>query len=168
MKLLLGIRFRLLVRRVTGSKMGILTNYLNVFKQAKPYSLYVLFLLLVVYMHNQLDRYALSITSIEIAQELKYGDKSCMKLDASVSTADAKKCSNLNETVCVRTNITVNGTEKPICKYDYNGQGIEYQVKFDASLIKTLPFSLVSLIDHRRSSFHSSFYIHRNHSILDC
>jgi hypothetical protein len=77
--------------------MGFFENYLLVFKQAKPYSLYVLFVLLVIYMFNQLHRYALSITSIEIAQELKYGDRTCMKFD-NTSKADGAACSKANLT----------------------------------------------------------------------
>jgi hypothetical protein len=68
-----------------------------VFKKAKPYSLYVLIVLLLTYMLNQLDRYALSITSVEIAQELKYGDKSCQKLPDITGADDCKNL--LNATV---------------------------------------------------------------------
>lgn len=42
------------------------TKYFGVFRNAKPYSLYVLLVLYLTYMLNQLDRYALSITSIII------------------------------------------------------------------------------------------------------
>lgn len=55
--------------------MNILLTYVQVFKKASAYSLYVLIVLLIAYMLNQLDRYALSITSIETAQSLKYGVK---------------------------------------------------------------------------------------------
>ena len=75
---------------------NILLNYVAVFRKAKPYSLYVLLILLLTYMLNQLDRYALSITSIEVAQEFKYGDKSCQKLS---NQPGADICKNLNETL---------------------------------------------------------------------
>lgn len=74
-----------------------LASYFSVFTQAKPYSLYVLVVLYLTYMLNQLDRYALSITSIETAQELKYGDKACFKAD-NVSKEASEVCSGLNET----------------------------------------------------------------------
>ena len=74
---------------------NILLNYLNVFRTAKPYSLYVLLILLLTYLLNQLDRYALSITGIEIAQEFKYGDKSCQKAS---DQPGADICKNLNAT----------------------------------------------------------------------
>ena len=34
--------------------------------------------LLFAYLHNQLVRYTLSITAKEVAQDLQYGNKSCM------------------------------------------------------------------------------------------
>jgi hypothetical protein len=76
---------------------NILMNYLLVFRKGSPYSLYVLIVLLLTYMLNQLDRYALSITSVEAAQELKFGDKSCLKL-ANQTKENGAKCANLNET----------------------------------------------------------------------
>ena len=48
-------------------------------------------------MINQLDRYALSITSVETAQELKYGDKSCLKL-AKPTTAVGEECTKATPT----------------------------------------------------------------------
>ena len=81
--------------------MNVLVAYLEVFKKARPYSLFVLAVLLLVYMLNQLDRYALSITSVETAQELKYGDKACMPLAGNVSKQEAQICSGLNETLSV-------------------------------------------------------------------
>ena len=108
--------------------MNIIKNYIQVFRKASPYSLYVLFVMLVIYMLNQLDRYALSITSVEIAQSLKYGDKSCLPLSGFPKEL-SNLCKNLTETLC---NLFVvngtNGTLEHVCKYDYNGQGVEYQV----------------------------------------
>jgi len=46
--------------------------------KAGPYPLVVLLFLLFAYLHNQLVRYTLSITAKEVAQDLKYGNKSCM------------------------------------------------------------------------------------------
>ncbi len=59
--------------------MELIKSYLRVFK-TNPYSLYVLFVLFLTFMLDQLDRYALPITSIELAQTLEYGDKSCLRL----------------------------------------------------------------------------------------
>ena len=46
--------------------------------KAGPYPLVVLLFLLFAYLHNQLVRYTLSITAKEVAQDLHYGDESCM------------------------------------------------------------------------------------------
>jgi len=45
--------------------------------KAGPYPLVVLLLLLLAYLHNQLVRYTLSITAVEVARDLHYGNKSC-------------------------------------------------------------------------------------------
>lgn len=104
---------------------SIFQKYAQVFQKAQPYSLYVLFLMLFTYMLNQLDRYTLSITSIDVAQSLKYGDKACM-LQKNQSKAFSNNCKSLNESACDAH--VLNGTKEHICKYDYNGQGLEYQV----------------------------------------
>lgn len=109
--------------------MNIVQKYVQVFRQANAYSLYILFTMLVVYMLNQLDRYALSITSVETAQSLHYGDKSCLSLPG-VSKETSNLCKNLTQATCEQFVINgTNGTAEHVCKYDYNGQGIEYQVK---------------------------------------
>ena len=46
--------------------------------QAGAYPLFVLLLLLLAYLLNQLDRYMLAIVTKPMAQELHYGDQACM------------------------------------------------------------------------------------------
>lgn len=76
--------------------MNIIKNYIQVFRKASPYSLYVLVIMLITYMFNQLDRYALSITSVEIAQSLKYGDKACMGF-SNQTKENAALCKNITK-----------------------------------------------------------------------
>lgn len=45
--------------------------------KAGPYPLLVLLLLLLAYLHNQLVRYTLPVTAVEVAGDLHYGNKSC-------------------------------------------------------------------------------------------
>lgn len=45
--------------------------------KAGPYPLLVLLLLLLAYLHNQLVRYTLPVTAVEVARSLHYGNKSC-------------------------------------------------------------------------------------------
>ena len=73
---------------------NILLSYVEVFKKARPYSLYVLFVMLTTYMLNQLDRYTLSITNIKAAQDIHFGDMACMKLD-NVSKEEGAACKNI-------------------------------------------------------------------------
>ena len=157
--------------------MGILKSYVQVFRQAKPYSLYVLMLFLVIYMFNQLDRYTLSITNLEIAQSLKFGDRACMKLP-NATIEQGSICSNLTEAMyetkkykpnekekikssslllfvlnknkkkpsCNTITVnTTNGTWLQVCKYDYNGQGIEYQIVAGPAFILIFTFTGIFL-----------------------
>jgi hypothetical protein len=71
-------------------------NIFKVFYKASPYSLYVLLVLFITFMLDQLDRFALPITSIEVAQDLKYGDKSCLKL-GNKSKDFVEICSSFNK-----------------------------------------------------------------------
>ena len=47
-------------------------------KHASIYSLYVLLLLLAAYLLNQLNRFTLPVTTKAVAQDVHYGDMSCM------------------------------------------------------------------------------------------
>ncbi|CAH1785992.1 unnamed protein product [Owenia fusiformis] len=94
-------------------------------RHAGCYSIYVLFLLLFAYLLNQLDRYTLPIVTKPMAQELHYGDKVCMQNSSAGSDVQCTNKTVESEQQCVKlTNI--NGTH--VCEWNYNGQGIEYQV----------------------------------------
>lgn len=120
-------------------------TYFGVFLKAKPYSLYVLVVLFLTYLLNQLDRYALSITNLETAQELKYGDRACFK-KANTSDAEGKLCAwknvTTNQTAC-ETIENFNGSK--LCYYDYNGQGIEYQIVIGPIFILMFTFTGIFL-----------------------
>ncbi|GFO37454.1 cis,cis-muconate transport protein muck, partial [Plakobranchus ocellatus] len=51
-------------------------------KNVRPYSLYVLFTLLLAYLFNQLDRYMLAITITPLSQDLQFGDMKCFRNDS--------------------------------------------------------------------------------------
>ena len=55
-----------------------------VFK-AGGYAVYVLFLLLGAFLLNQLDRYALAVSSQPMAHDIKFGDKGCLPYNSSFS-----------------------------------------------------------------------------------
>ena len=44
---------------------------------AKPYSLYTLLILMIVFLHNQLNRFVLGIAGKSLAKDLQFGKKSC-------------------------------------------------------------------------------------------
>ncbi|XP_022326868.2 MFS-type efflux pump MSMEG_3705-like isoform X1 [Crassostrea virginica] len=99
------------------------------YRTLTPYKLYVLLILLVTYLLNQLDRYMLAISSKAMAQEIHFGDKACMKNSSvSDSALGGIKCEKLTSEYSCR-NATNNQThDSGICYYDYNGQGLEYQI----------------------------------------
>lgn len=103
-----------------------LRTFLKIFT-ASPYSLYVLFVLFITFMLDQLDRYALPITSIPSAQELKFGDQSCMQIQ-NQSLDLVETCATYTKHKDLCNSVLSNITNERICKYDYNGQGIEYQL----------------------------------------
>ncbi|XP_064616663.1 MFS-type efflux pump MSMEG_3705-like [Liolophura sinensis] len=96
-------------------------------KDVRPYSVFVLVLLLLAYLLNQLDRYMLAITVKPMAQDVHFGDHDCM---VNTSFTDVEvgevKCNAKNETSCVST-LSIN-TSLQVCKWDYDGQGFEYQI----------------------------------------
>lgn len=47
-------------------------------RNVRPYALWVLFAMLVVFLLNQLDRYTLPIVTPAVGYDLQYGDKVCM------------------------------------------------------------------------------------------
>ena len=61
-------------------------------RKAGPYSIYVLFLFLCAYLLNQLDRYALGVTSQPMAQEIHFGDKGCLPYNSTFKKDYSKFC----------------------------------------------------------------------------
>ena len=65
-------------------------------KKTKPYGLYVLFMMLMAYLFNQLDRYTLSIVTTLSGPDVGYGDYSCMAIPQYAGTANiSKHCTNI-------------------------------------------------------------------------
>lgn len=68
-------------------------SFMQVFK-AGGYAVYVLLLLLGTYLLNQLDRYALAVSSQPMAHDIKFGDKGCLPYNSTFSKDDEKLCVN--------------------------------------------------------------------------
>ncbi len=56
---------------------------------ARPYSLYVLLVLMVVYLLNQLDRFVLGIAGKSLARDLHFGTLSCYLNSSSSSNVSS-------------------------------------------------------------------------------
>ncbi|KAK7095407.1 MFS-type efflux pump MSMEG_3705-like [Littorina saxatilis] len=84
------------------------------------YASYVLLLMLLTYLLNQLDRYMLAITSQPLAREVHFGDKACAINETLPDNVTARAvCNATAEASCVLSKD---------CTWDYNGQGLEYQI----------------------------------------
>ncbi|RUS76157.1 hypothetical protein EGW08_016069 [Elysia chlorotica] len=95
-------------------------------KDVRPYSMYVLLVLLLAYLFNQLDRYMLAITITPLSQDLEFGDLKCFKNDSTPTFGQTKyKCNGTAHDSCLSV-VNANGTS--LCKWDYSGQGWGYQI----------------------------------------
>jgi hypothetical protein len=77
--------------------MNVFSGYVQVFRKATPYSIYVLLILLVTYLLNQLCRYTLPIVAKEMAQDIHFGDRACMAVDGQPND-ESSECAKLNAT----------------------------------------------------------------------
>ncbi|CAH1787144.1 unnamed protein product, partial [Owenia fusiformis] len=102
---------------------------------SRIYPYYVLLILMLVYLTNQLDRYVLVPTNIAMSNDLKYGDRICEATNGTStkiwlanhainSTAD-NYCKN-NEHLCDEQ--TKSNWNETLCSWYYLGTGIEYQL----------------------------------------
>lgn len=105
------------------------------FKKITAYQVYALVLFLVTYLLNQLDRYMLAITVQPMAQEIHFGDLGCLRntsFSEDLLSDAGVKCNATQVELCTETyiNTTINNKTETqlVCKWDYNGQGIEYQL----------------------------------------
>ncbi|XP_072908368.1 protein spinster-like [Hemitrygon akajei] len=95
------------------------------FCQAGGYPVYVLCCLLVTYLLNQLDRYVLAIVALPLAQELEFGDRSCLPVDGAERGA-LRQCRNASsQESCLALQ---NENKTQLCQWNYDGTGWEYQI----------------------------------------
>lgn len=73
-----------------------LQSVMALLRVAEPYSLYILLILMIVYLLNQLDRFVLGIAGSSLARDLQFGSRSCFLNTSSVDTtaACATMCNN--------------------------------------------------------------------------
>ncbi|XP_078082263.1 protein spinster-like [Mustelus asterias] len=91
--------------------------------QAGVYPLHVLSCLLLTYLLNQLDRYILAIVIQPLAQDIQFGDRSCLPRD---SVGQRTQCHNASSQDSCLSLLNENKTQS--CQWNYDGSGWEYQV----------------------------------------
>lgn len=103
------------------------TEVLRPRQHSRCYAVYVLVILLVAYLLNQLDRYLLSIVTMPMAQEIHYGDLQCLHNKSFLGNHSApNSCQNgSTETRCSAI-VDKHGQQE--CEWNYNGQGFQYQL----------------------------------------
>lgn len=90
-----------------------------------------LFLFLLTYLLNQLDRFLFGVTAKAMAQEIHFGDLACM---INTTFSDKDLVGGNNKTLSCEATTADNCTALQnkdglnVCKWDYNGQGLEYQI----------------------------------------
>ena len=57
-------------------------------KETRPYALYVLVVLMVVFTLNQKDRFLLGVTGGAVAKELRFGDYACSPNKSNISSSE--------------------------------------------------------------------------------
>ncbi|XP_068695017.1 MFS-type efflux pump MSMEG_3705-like [Montipora foliosa] len=143
-------------------KRAMAKGFLQIFK-AGGYAVYVLFLLLGTYLLNQLDRYALAVSSQPMAHDIKFGDKGCLPYNSSFSHDYKKYCVNSledssqterNETACEQK--TAKHSAQHVCVWDYDGTGTDYQLLAGPVFILVytvsgIPLGFCAGIFHRRN-----------------
>ena len=67
----------------------------------KLYSIYVLSMLLLTYLVNQLDRFLLSIVTKPMSQDLDYGDWACMRNSSMIENSVVCNATTKQEYVCI-------------------------------------------------------------------
>ncbi|XP_038637557.1 putative glycerol-3-phosphate transporter 5 isoform X1 [Scyliorhinus canicula] len=92
--------------------------------QAGAYPLHVLCCLLLTYLLNQLDRYILAIVIQPLAQDIQFGERSCLpRENAKQSGASCRNASSQDRCVSL-----LNENKTQSCQWNYDGSGWEYQV----------------------------------------
>ncbi|XP_013414102.1 probable sphingolipid transporter spinster homolog 2 isoform X2 [Lingula anatina] len=113
------------------------------------YSVYVLVVLVLVFLFNQLDRYILVTTNASMAQELKYGDRVCIPSNATAIQAilDTQGENITPDAYCANTPALCDPQEGHaiLCGWKYLGTGIEYQMLAGPVFILFFTFAGVPL-----------------------
>ncbi|XP_072421856.1 protein spinster homolog 1-like [Chiloscyllium punctatum] len=92
--------------------------------QAGAYPLHVLCCLVLTYLLNQLDRYLLAIVIQPLAQDIQFGEKSCLPRENDEQIGE--QCHNASSQDSCLSLLNKNKTQ--YCQWTFDGSGWEYQV----------------------------------------
>ncbi|KAK2713773.1 probable 4-methylmuconolactone transporter isoform X2 [Artemia franciscana] len=94
---------------------------------------YLVSLLTCSYIFGELSHFLIGIVSRPIAQELEYGDQSCLQA-LPYPTDNQTRCDQVStETECVGQ--VTGSLNASVCTWTFNGQGLEYQILAGPSFI---------------------------------
>lgn len=106
---------------------------------SRPRAWYLVLLMAFSFGMGELSHFLVGSTTRLMAQELHYGDQSCFRRD-DVTDADLANvtCPSFKDESTCNSTASLDG--QPLCLWNYNGQGIEYQLLAGPSFI--LAFSI--------------------------
>ncbi|XP_077998519.1 uncharacterized protein LOC144451521 isoform X2 [Glandiceps talaboti] len=84
------------------------------------YSMYVVFLMMLLLASNQISRYVIVATNVQMANDIKFGDKECRTIERHVPRKE-DGCRK-NDTLC---EIPIHTSK---CSWHYTGTGMKYQL----------------------------------------
>lgn len=94
------------------------------FRGENAYNWYTGLVLMVCYALGELGHFLIGVVSKPMAQSIHFGDQSCMITNSSYND-DRNLCTDLNnETKCLKDDVN----QTAVCKWDYTGSGVEYQL----------------------------------------
>ncbi|XP_070531571.1 probable galactarate/D-glucarate transporter GudP [Ptychodera flava] len=94
------------------------------------YALYVATLMMLLFMTNQLGRYVLIATNVEMANDIHFGDKVC-NVSNSTAVRHYIDTHNLNESAqefCKKDHRCEDPKFSSYCAWQYTGTGLQYQL----------------------------------------
>lgn len=113
---------------------------LSLMRGSRPYSLYVLLILMVVYLINQMDRFVLGVVSTSLAEDLQFAHQSCFP---NLSTPLPRNMSCVGACTDIRNQSLCDDRGTVPCVWDYTATGIRYEVLAGPAF--TLLFTLVAI-----------------------
>jgi len=109
----------------------------------RSYQYYVLAIVSLGYTLAELGHYLIGVTSRETARDVHYGDLACvLNVSLELFNQDVSEECEIAPDIDSCLQLELNGTK--YCEWDFNGQGMEYQVMAGPGF--TVPLSVVGVL----------------------